>query len=50
MATVSQSKQINIYDIRENTDKPSITKTAHNGHIYALDFNRFANNLLLTGS
>ena len=45
----SQNKTISIYDMRENTSKPAITKTAHNGEIYSLDFNRFAQNLLLSG-
>jgi histone-binding protein RBBP4 len=44
-----QNKQISLYDTRENSLKPSMTKTAHNGEIYALDFNRFAQNLLLSG-
>ncbi len=45
----SQSKQILFYDIRENTSRPSITKTAHNGEVYSLDFNPFSQNLLLSG-
>ena len=45
-----QNKQLSIYDIREWTNKPSISKVAHNGEIYAVDFNRFAQNLLLSGS
>lgn len=50
MCTVSQNKIISLYDLRENTTKPTVTKTAHNGEIHALDFNKFAQNLLLTGA
>lgn len=50
LCTVSQNKTISLYDIRDTNNKPSITKSgAHNGQIYALDFNKYAQNLLLTG-
>ena len=49
LCTASQSKTISLYDLREHTNKPTLTKTAHNGEIYALDFNKYAQNLLLSG-
>ena len=49
LSTVSQNKIISLYDLRENYNKPTVTKTAHNGEIHALDFNKYAQNLLLSG-
>lgn len=51
LCTASQSKTISLYDLREfnTTNKPTLTKLAHNGEIYALDFNKYAQNLLLSG-
>jgi WD40 repeat protein len=43
------SLSISRWDIRSSDEKPIITRKAHNGEVYSLDFNQKSEFLLLSG-
>lgn len=46
---VCNDKEIYRWDTRNNEGKPALTRKAHSGEVYSVDFNRKSPHLLLSG-
>ena len=49
IGSACQDKTINLWDMREDSGKPVISKLGHNGEVYSLSFNPFSEYLLVSG-